>query len=321
MGLRIAFAVGIPLIGATLGGYPLAGVAGGATAMFVSLCDIGNRRRERLAAMVAGLLAIIVGGVVGDRLGGTPYANETVILLSALLTGWVSGSYPAIAAIARFFAIATAVGAGMQFTGQAVLITAVGGGLSAIGIALLAWKLGAVPVSDNLMDWRAGVRRAFAGADAGPWFALCFAICCALALFAAERLQVSRPYWATMVVIMVMRREGMVSLRLSIHYIAGTLVGIPVAWAVAEVLREPSALAFAATLFAALVRVGFAVNPALGFTAFTAFLMLVVDLALRGAGMPPHLLSVRFYDVGVGCAIALAGTLVAATGQRRRATG
>ena len=68
-----------------------------------------------------------------------------------------------------------------------------------------------------------GVRRALAGTDAGPGFAVCVGIAAAIALFAAERLGVVRPYWAATTVMMVMRREGMESLRLILHYMAGTL--------------------------------------------------------------------------------------------------
>ena len=45
--------------------------------------------------------------------------------------------------------------------------------------------------------------------------------------------------------------------------------------------------------------------------AFTAFFMLAIDLALQGEAIHMHLLSTRLYDVAVGCALALLGTIVA----------
>ena len=313
---RVALAVGVPLIGATLAGYPLAGIAGGATAMCVSLCDIGSRFSVRVGTMAACLAAILVGGTLGHELGGTPHANELIVLCTAFFTGWVSGSHVGIAAVARFFAVITAVAAGMQLGEPGILRVSAAGGLLAIVIAIVMWKVSGLPPDDNEMDWRAGVRRAIGGADAGPWFAVCFAVAATVALFAAGTLGVARPYWATMVVLMVMRREGTVSLKLTIHYIAGTLIGIPIAWVLFSAIHSSLAIAILATAVAAFARVGFAINPALGFTAFTVFLMLVVDLALRHAGAAPHLLSQRLYDVGVGCALALLGTWVAAIGQR-----
>ena len=108
---RVALAVGVPLIGATLAGYPVAAVAGGATAMFVSLCDIGSRLAARVGTMAACLAAILGGGMLGHEFGGTAHADEIIVLLTAFFTGWVSGSYAGIAAVARFFAICTAAAA------------------------------------------------------------------------------------------------------------------------------------------------------------------------------------------------------------------
>ena len=70
---------------------------------------------------------------------------------------------------------------------------------------------------------------------------------------------------------------------------------------------------------AASVRVALSVNPALGFTAFTVFLMLDIDLALQHGAVPTHLLAVRLYDVIIGCAIALLGTLAAGARLKRLA--
>jgi hypothetical protein len=42
MFVRVVLAVGVPMIGFTLAGQPLAAVAAGATAMFVTLCDVGR---------------------------------------------------------------------------------------------------------------------------------------------------------------------------------------------------------------------------------------------------------------------------------------
>jgi uncharacterized membrane protein YccC len=159
------------------------------------------------------------------------------------------------------------------------------------------------------MDWRAGVRRALAGTDAGPWFAICYAVACAIALLAAGGLGVARPYWATVTVMMVMRREGLLSLKLVVQYMVGTLAGILAAAALQWAFPAPLALALLATAFAAFARFGMALNPGLGFAAFTVFFLLAVDLAVAGSALAAHLLSNRFYDVAVGCAIALAGTL------------
>ena len=45
--------------------------------------------------------------------------------------------------------------------------------------------------------------------------------------------------------------------------------------------------------------------------AFTMYLLFVVQLIESSAGIVPHLLGTRMYDVGVGCLLAMAGTLAA----------
>jgi len=318
MTLRAAAAVGLPLIGFVAAGNLKAGVIGGATAMLVTLSDIGSTRRARIATMSAALAAILIGGTIGDKFGVTTYADETIVLLAALLAGWVASSHPAIATVARFGALATAAGVGMQMD-QDAYPAIILGGISAIASAVVTHTLSGLRPDENPMDWRAGLRRALAGAGAGPRYALCYAGAAALALLLAERIGITNAYWATLTTIMVMRREGMESLGLVLHYMAGTLVGIPIAALLFQVVEQPVVIALLATAFAASVRVALSLNPALGFTAFTVFMLLAIDLALQDQAVPPNLLAVRLYDVTIGCVLALLGTLAAGTGRARLA--
>jgi hypothetical protein len=308
---RMMIAVGVPLIGGVLLGHSGAAVAGGATALFVTMSDIGTTAHSRMGTMCAGWFAILAGGALGHLLGGTPYANECIVFLSAIVAGWASGSHPGIAAVTRFFAVAAAAGTGMRFADPDVLLGVAAGGASAFGAGFLAWHWFGLPVADNAIDWRAGVRRAFAGVDSGSRFTLCYASAAAVALFAASSLRVSDAFWASLVVLMVMRREGTVSIELNVQYALGTLAGVIVAAAILHLLDGPLALAVLATAVAAFARVGFSVNPAFGFMSFTMFLLFVVHVTMVGAAGPPHLMGTRIYDVAVGCLLALAGTLAA----------
>jgi len=309
---RVALAVGIPMIGGVYLGYPRAAVAGGATALFVTLSDIGQTPQVRLATMVAGWAAIVAGGTLGHYLGATPYGKETVVLLCALVAGWASGSHPGVAAVTRFFAVAAAAGTGMHFGDSDVMLSVTVGGATAFGSAFLVWGWFRIPSDNNLMDWHAGVRRACYGADAGIRFTACYGVAAAIALFAASSLRVNDSFWATLVVIMVMRREGIASLELTIHYAVGTIVGVLAGAAILHLGESAIVLAILATLVASLARVGMAISPALGFMAFTMFLLFAVHATLAGdGGAAPHLLETRLYDVTVGCIIALLGTLAA----------
>ncbi len=310
--LRAAVAVGVPVVGAVLLGHAAAGAAGGATALFVTMSDIGHTARGRLATMFCGWAMIVLGGTLGHVLGETPNSRELVVLACALLAGWASGSHPGIAAVTRYFAVAAAAATGMRFADPEVLASVVAGGVSAFAGAVLVWALFRLPAEDNLMDWRAGVRRAFHGADAGPRYTLCYAAAAAVALFAASYLGVRHAFWATLVVLMVMRREGTASLELTIHYAAGTMLGVAAGAVLLHFVGNAVALALLATAVAALVRVGFAASPALGYMSFTLFLLLLVRIVGVTSGtIDPQLIEMRVYDVTVGCIIALADTLAA----------
>jgi hypothetical protein len=308
---RLGVVVGVPLFGGLATGNILAGVIAAACGLLVTLADIGTTRAVRVSTMVAAGFAIIAGGTVGALLGGTTYADEALVLLSAFTAGWVSASHPGIAAVARFCAVATAVGAGMQFTNPEIALAALAGFLMAIASAFLSWWLFGLPPQENLVDWRAGLRRALGGVGAGPRYAICYATTACVALFVAKSLGVNRPYWATVAVLVVMRREGTVSIKMIAQYMIGTLAGILAAALVVHLVSMLPVIAFIAVACAAFARVGLALNPALGFMGFTAFFMLAIDIALQGEAVHTHLLSTRLYDVAVGCLLALLGTLVA----------
>ncbi|HTO48500.1 MAG TPA: FUSC family protein [Burkholderiales bacterium] len=235
----VAAATGIPLFIGLAAGRVVAGVIGAACGLLVTMADIGTTRAERVGSMAATALAMVAGGTIGAKFGGTTYADEAIVLGAAAVAGWVSGSHPAIATVARFCAIATAAGEALQFADPVVAMLAVGGGAFAILVTFVAWWLTGVPAADNVMDWRAGLRAALVGAHAGPQFAICYATACAFALFAAGQLGVARPYWATITVMMVMRREGLMSLELVIHYMLGTLAGILAAAAIEWAVQVP----------------------------------------------------------------------------------
>jgi uncharacterized membrane protein YccC len=91
----------------------------------------------------------------------------------------------------------------------------------------------------------------------------------------------------------------------------GTLAGILAAALIVRLVPVLPVIALIAVACVASARLGLALNPVLGFMCFTAFFMLVIDVALQGEAIQMHLLSTRLYDVAVGCVLALLGTLVA----------
>lgn len=318
--VRVAVAVGLPLVIFWLAGHGVAAVVGGAAALFVTLCDIGRTHADRILTMALAMLGILIGGFLGARYGATTLIDETLILVSAFVAGWVSNSHPGLASIARSAAIATTAGVGMQVSDPVAIVAVLFGGASAIGAACIMWLVHDVGPDENLMDWRSGLRRAIAGTDAGIRFAVCYAGACAVSLFAAEQLGAQSAYWVTFTVIIVMRREGIASLKLTTLYMLGTIAGVPVAVILAQISDDsPLVQIGLATVTAACTRLGAAINPALGYLAFTAFIVLIVELVQSGTVPPFELALTRLYDVGFGCLIALVATLAAGGTRRQRA--
>jgi Fusaric acid resistance protein-like len=199
----------------------------------------------------------------------------------------------------------------MQFADPRMVLIPLAGASIAIATAFLDWWLFGLPPEENLIDWRAGLRRALGGVGAGPRYAICYATTAGVALFVAKSLGVNRPYWATIAVLVVMRREGTVSLKIIVQYMVGTLAGILAAALIVHLVSVLGVIALIAVACAAFARVGLALNPALGFMGLTVFFVLAIDIALQGEAIHAHLASTRLYDVSVGCLLALLGTLVA----------
>jgi hypothetical protein len=162
-------------------------VIAAACALLVTMADIGTTRASRVGSMAAAALAMIVGGTIGAKFGGTTYADEAIVLAAAAAAGWVSGSHPSIAAVARFGAIATAAGAGLQVSEPAAAAAALAGGALAIAVTFAGWWITGVPAADNVMDWRAGLRLRSRARTPAVVRDL-YAAACAIALFAASEL-------------------------------------------------------------------------------------------------------------------------------------
>ena len=80
---RVAVATGIPLFAGLAAGQTVAGVIGAACALLVTMADIGTTRASRIGSMAAAALAMIVGGTIGAKFGGTTYADEAIVLAAA----------------------------------------------------------------------------------------------------------------------------------------------------------------------------------------------------------------------------------------------
>ncbi|MBS0321251.1 MAG: FUSC family protein [Proteobacteria bacterium] len=308
--LRFGVAVGLPLAAGLALGAPGAGVIAAFAALLTTICDVGDTHRARFVTMTCGALGIVAGGVLGAHFGDHPYAHESLVTAAALAVGLLSGPHPALSVVARFFALAVVVGAGVEWHSTAFFFAGVGGVASALLVTALTWAL--LPRDrTNPVDWRTRIDTAFAFDRPDIRYALALTVAAAAALFAANLLALHKPYWAAVTVLMVMRREGTESLRLTLHYAVGTLLGLVAAAACVALAPATPALAAIAIATAAVTRIALAINPSLGFASFTIFVLLLLEVGMPHTGFSWVLWSTRAYDVAVGCALAILGTLAA----------
>lgn len=308
---RVGTAVALPLVAGIMAGQTALGVIASFCAMLTTFCDTGGTHRQRLVTMTCGTLAIVCGGVLGAELGGSPQANEILVVLAAFAVGLLAGTRPSLAVVARFGAIGIMAGAGVRWPSGDFAAAAAGGGATALAVIATIWKLWPREEDEALQDWRTTIARTFEFERPDLRFAIAIALAAAIALFAADVLQLRRPYWATITLLMVMRREGTESLRLTLHYVTGTLAGLFIAAVVTHFVHALPWLVAIAVAVAAVTRIALAINPALGFASFTVFLLLLVDAGQPSQAAIAALWWTRMYDVGVGCALSLLGTLLA----------
>jgi hypothetical protein len=313
---RAALATGLPLLGGTLAGQPQLAAAAGSTALLVSLSDIGRSPHLRLVAMAVTLTAIASNCAFVAHFGSGSLADRALVVACAFAAAALGGSAPGLAIAARFAAMAALSAVGLHADQPGTLPAVLSGGAWALLLTWAAWRLWPDEADTEMLDWRTHLWPALRSARSGWRFALCAALTALAAVLLGERLHLNHAYWATLTVVMVMQREGLVSLRLLLHTIAGTLLGVVGADLLWHLCGTPLTVALATTLAAALTRLGFAHSPALGVAGFTAFVVLVIDLGQRPFADPASLLWARLVDVGLGALLALLGTLLADAWRR-----
>jgi len=131
-----------------------------------------------------------------------------------------------------------------------------------------------------------------------------------LALLLAVLLQLERPYWVTVSCLAVI--QGM-SLRAvwnrQLHRVAGTTVGLLLAWALLLLPLDRWSIAAIMTLLAFIIEL--LVVRHYGFAAvfITPLTILLAEAPTLGETLPGLLIQARFVDTALGCLVGLAGGL------------
>jgi len=321
LGVRFLIACGVPPIFALMLGRPLAGVIGAVGALFPMLADIGGSPRQRLTLMLATSLFMTAGLVVGSIAAGDFWGSLLLIAAAAFTAAWVSDMHRILELISRFGAVSLVIGAGAGVHDPGAAACFLGGGVFACVVVLVGHLIREVEDLQPLPTWSDGVRLLLSGKSvAGLRFAACYTAVAVVAVTATQALGVHRGFWVTITVLLVMRPDGPKSLEFILQRLVGTAGGIAVAAMVVEFGHNAWVLLAWSLLFAFFAPVGLKRNYALGVGLITAMVMVLLDLALLHQGGDRPLLWVRLVDTGIGCILALCGTVAADPDVLKRRT-
>ena len=141
-------------------------------------------------------------------------------------------------------------------------------------------------------------------------FAVIVAVAVAAALLASKALGIERPNWAILAIVVAVRNDPVLSRESVVNLLLGTAAGVVVAIAYERVFTSETALMVGMAL-AALVRwPAQRLHGALGLGAMAVFVIMLLQLVAHYSGLTSHAPSDRLIDVSLGCAFAVAASLV-----------
>lgn len=270
--------------------------------------DAGGPPLPRLGWMAAGPAALSLGLLLGSASLSEPGFVTVLSMLAGLAYGLVEAGHPHLLLAARFFAFGIAL-AGLVAAPHPVDYLAIAAMLVFAWLVSLAfdlprrpWRQLSVSAVDTLLP---GIR----GLSSDRWaFGIAVALTIGGALAATDWTAASRPSWAVLTILMVMRSEVASSLQLAAERVVGTLGGVLVAALVAHWSSHRMMLAVMA--LAAFVRwPAQQVNNALGVFCLTIFVLLLIELVTPDGRAAQLLLQERFFDTVIGAVAAGIGLL------------
>jgi len=285
-----------------------------ATACFST--DPGGKPLTRLLWIAMGGLAFALGNSLGSLVPGHTLESAALFASAGATYAFFESSHQIVVTIARFLCFGLAIGA-LYEQAEAIDFAIVA------GVVVFVFS---ISLAGDLL--RGGLRRSTAptfreivdGIEARETerlvFAASAAIAVALAYAASSSFALTRPYWALLALVLVLRLDFMSSWSLVVQRIAGTMCGVIVAGLVVVLFPSPAVQA-GGMLVAALLR-----WPAqqrhnlLGVAALTAFVMLLVDLGAGSRQQALLFLGARLLDTIIGCLFALVALCLTWTAMR-----
>lgn len=301
----------LPMLLGVVAEVPAGALLGGITGLLFSFADDAGplSSRFRILALVA--IGLLGGGGAGFFLRGHPPAFWILFVGLTLAAGWLNRIGRGEHLAARFAAIALAVVSGMPTItprdGLFVLFACAVAALSRLADHLCfgPWPASATPPRPPVMSARAWSR-----------FALAYAATATLAVRIGVVLDPGRAIWVAIPGLVLMQPEVRSNYRRAVENILGTLLGIVAAWAITQAVSSEPILVVGALMTAALIPHHLPHRFWLHTALVALYVMLVYDLATTNAAAVRALLAERVLDVLLGCALALAATVLVHAGDR-----
>ncbi len=304
-GLLFFLAIGIPFCAAVALRCPAGGLLGAMTGLILSFADEEGELSHRLKTLGIVATGIAIGGGAGIIMRGFPPALWVLFAISTFASGWYLGRSKAWMLAARFGSMALVVTSGAPALHPEELAFAVG----ALGVVVAARVL------DHLAGGPLTQQRARPRAvPNGGWirFAVAYAAAATASLGVGFGLDPGRALWVVVTTLVVMQPDARTSYVLIVQRIAGTVLGVALAFGITSLTASPYAIT-AVLLCVAPFIPHHLQNRYWLHTALIALLVLLAyDLA---AAADPRILTglftERLQDVLLGSGIALVGTLLA----------
>lgn len=275
------------------------------TATVVFAMDTGGRMAPRFLWMAAGGAVIAVGAALGAWLVASPILIMAAFAVSGLIYGLTESAHMTALTLSRFLCFALAIGAiyppfelvDLGVTAAAVVM----GWMISIGwdVGRRHWRVSTAPT------WHELVTTLRADETERHIFATAVAIATPLAYWTSLALNIERPYWAMLTLVLVLRVDFISSRKLMIDRFLGTILGVTVAGAYAALFPSHTALMIGIVLAALARWPAQQQADALGVGSLTAFVMLMIELVSASRGEAVGVLEARVLDTLVGCVFAV----------------
>jgi hypothetical protein len=275
------------------------------TATVAFAMDTGGGPWPRLLWMAAGGAAVAAGSATGAFLVDAPLFLMLAFAVCGVLYALTESAHATALTLSRFLCFAVAIGA-IYPPFEAVDLAAIAGAVLETWIISVAWDgLRGGWRSSSAPHWRAIVAVLRAHEGERRIFAVAVAVAMPLAYWTSVTLDIQRPYWAMLTLVLVLRVDFISSRKLMVNRFLGTILGVIAAAGYAALFPSHVALMIGIVLAALGRWPAQQQHDALGVGTLTAFVMLMIVLVSASHGQAVGILEARVLDTIVGSCFAV----------------